>query len=63
MDVMQAVQERHSVRAYTEQPPIRSETRDTLDGSIQSCNREGGLHITRSFRTASPCDTLNIRKK
>lgn len=44
MDIMQAIQERHSVRAYTGQK-IEEEKRQKLNELIRSCNQESGLHI------------------
>lgn len=44
MDLLQAIKERHSVRAYTEQK-IETEKRQKLDTLIQARNAESGLHI------------------
>lgn len=44
MDLAQAIQERHSVRAYTGQK-IEEEKRQELDTLIRGCNEESGLHI------------------
>ena len=44
MDRMEAMRERHSVRAYTDRP-IEGETLAALEKQIEECNREGGLHI------------------
>lgn len=44
MDLLQAIQERHSVRAYTEQK-IEEEKRQRLNELIQECNEESGLHV------------------
>ena len=44
MDILQAMQQRHSVRAYTEQK-IEEEKRHRLDELIEACNKESGLHI------------------
>lgn len=44
MDILQAMKERHSVRAYTGQK-IESEKRQQLDALIRACNEESGLHI------------------
>lgn len=44
MDLLQAMQERHSVRAYTKQK-IEEEKRQKLDAWIKECNEESGLHI------------------
>ena len=44
MDLHQAMQERHSVRAYTDQP-IAAEAKAALEEKIAQVNAEGGLHI------------------
>lgn len=44
MDLLQAMQERHSVRAYTSQK-IEAEKRRNLDALIAECNADGNLHI------------------
>ena len=44
MDLLQAMRERHSVRAYTDRP-IEGETLAALNDMIEACNRESGLHI------------------
>lgn len=44
MDLLQAIQERHSVRAYTVQK-IEAEKRQKLDELIAECNEDGNLHI------------------
>lgn len=44
MDILQAMQERHSVRAYTDQK-IEEEKRQKLDALIRECNVQGGLDI------------------
>lgn len=44
MDLLQAMRERHSVRAYTTQK-IEPEKRQNLDALIAECNTEGNLHI------------------
>lgn len=44
MDLLQAMRERHSVRAYTAQK-IEPEKRRNLDALIAECNEEGNLHI------------------
>lgn len=44
MDLLQAIQERHSVRVYTEQK-IEDEKRQRLSALIRECNEESGLHI------------------
>lgn len=44
MDIMQAVESRHSVRSYTDKP-IDKNVRAELENEIESCNRESGLSI------------------
>lgn len=44
MDIMQAIKERHSVRAYLDKP-IEKEKRDELDIFVRECNEESGLYI------------------
>lgn len=44
MDIMQAIQERHSVRSYTDKI-IGQEIQEELGNEIGACNQESGLHI------------------
>lgn len=44
MDIMQAIQERHSVRSYTDKI-IGQEIQKELGNEIGACNQESGLHI------------------
>lgn len=44
MDILQAIQARHSVRAYTEQK-IDADVRIMLDAFVMECNTESGLNI------------------
>ena len=44
MDLLQAMQERHSVRSYTDKP-IEGEVKEKLAAKIAQCNAESGLHI------------------
>lgn len=44
MDIMKAMQERHSVRSYTDKV-IEQEIREGLLSEIKACNQESGLHI------------------
>ncbi len=44
MDIIQAIEERHSVRAYTTQR-IEEEKRQRLQTVVDECNAEGGLNI------------------
>lgn len=45
MTIMEAIDARHSVRAYKDMP-ITQETRDQLDAFVSGCNEESGLNIT-----------------
>lgn len=44
MELLEAIQNRHSVREYTDQR-IEEEICNELSQEIESCNKEGGLHI------------------
>ena len=44
MELMEAIQKRHSVRQYKELP-IEGEVLAALQEEIDACNREGGLHL------------------
>ena len=44
MEIIEAMQARHSMRSYTDKP-IEGETLETLERVIDECNRESGLHI------------------
>lgn len=44
MDLMDAIRERHSVRAYTDKK-IEGEVLDQLNEIIETCNKESGLNI------------------
>ncbi len=44
MDIIQAMQKRHSVRSYTGQK-IEDEKRQKLESCIEECNNESGLHM------------------
>ena len=44
MDLLQAMKERHSVRAYADRP-LAAETAAELERFIEELNRESGLHI------------------
>lgn len=48
MTVMEAIRERHSVRAYKD-TPIPAETQEQLDSFVDQCNREGRLHISIQY--------------
>lgn len=44
MDIIEAINERHSVRQYTERE-LEKSVLDALQDEIDECNRESGLHI------------------
>ena len=44
MDIKQAIKERHSVRQYSPDR-ISGDVRTALEGLIQECNKESGLHM------------------
>ena len=44
MELLQAIQERHAVRSYTDRP-IEAEKKQALQDRIDAINRESGLHI------------------
>ena len=44
MDLYTAMRERHSVRAYKNQP-IEADKVQKLQAEIDACNREGNLHL------------------
>ena len=44
MDIREAIQQRHSVRAYDDRP-ITGEDLEKLEALIRECNEESGLHI------------------
>lgn len=44
MDLLEAMKERHSVRAYTEKE-IEGKVKEDLFSFIEQCNRDSGLHL------------------
>ena len=56
MTIMEAIDARHSVRAYKD-VPIGQEVRGRLDAFIEECNRESGLHITARYDDADGFDS------
>lgn len=44
MELWEAMEQRHSVRAYQDRP-IAGEVKEELEAWIAQCNREGGLHM------------------
>lgn len=56
MDILQAIQERHSVRVYKDQP-IEEEKRTKLQDLAGACNAESGLHIFIRFDDSEGFDS------
>lgn len=56
MDTLQAIKERHSVRAYKDQP-IENEVREQLNQIIDEINSESGLHIMIRYDDADGFDS------
>ena len=56
MTIMEAIDTRHSVRAYKDEP-IGQDVRSKLDAFIDECNRESGLHITARYDDADGFDS------
>lgn len=48
MTIMEAIDARHSVRAYKD-TPVSQEVRDQLDAFVSACNEESGLSITVQY--------------
>ena len=48
MTIMEAINARHSVRAYKD-TPIPHDVRDQLDSFVKECNDESGLNITIQY--------------
>ena len=44
MDLLEAIEARHSVRSYANQP-LPQDVRDALNAAVDECNHEGDLHI------------------
>ena len=44
MELWEAMEQRHSVRAYQDRP-IAGDVKEELEAWIAQCNREGGLHM------------------
>ncbi len=44
MELWEAMEQRHSVRAYQDRPIARA-VKEELEAWIAQCNREGGLHM------------------
>ena len=44
MELWEAMEQRHSVRAYQDRP-IAGEVKEELEAWIAQCNQEGGLHM------------------
>ena len=56
MNIMEAIDARHSVRAYQDKP-IPQEVRDQLDTFVSDCNKESGLHIEVIYDDPSGFDS------
>ena len=56
MDMMKAMESRHSVRAYRD-IAIEQEKRDMLDALVDECNRESGLNIIVRYDDPQGFDT------
>ena len=48
MNLQEAIESRHSVRAYRDEP-IPAELREKLDAFTRELNRESGLHISIQY--------------
>ena len=44
MELLQAMRERHSVRAYTDKP-IEGKVKEDLLSFVEKCNKQSGLHM------------------
>lgn len=55
MDLMTAMRERHSVRAYLDRP-IEADKREKLSAFIEECNAESGLNMQIIFDDAAAFD-------
>ena len=56
MDTIQAIKERHSVRAFTDQT-IEGEVKETLEQLVSEINKESGLHIQIRYDDAEGFDS------
>ena len=56
MTILEAIDARHSVRAYTA-APILQETRGKLNAYAAACSRESGLHLFFRFNDAEGFDS------
>lgn len=57
MDLLEAMEKRHSVRAYTDKE-LEKEVRGQLEEFIQQCNRESGLHMQLVVNEPKGFDSL-----
>ena len=55
MDLLQVIQERHSVRSYSSKP-IEGDAKEKLSSFIAQCNAESGLHIQLVLNEANAFD-------
>lgn len=60
MDLLQAIETRHSVRSYTEQK-IEGEVLAELQSTIAACNAESGLHIQLCLEEPKAFSSLMAR--
>ena len=44
MNLTEAMEQRHAIRAYTDEP-VNPAVLDILQAEIDACNQEGGLHF------------------
>lgn len=56
MTLLEAIDARHSVRAY-KMDPITDEIRRKLDAYVDECNREGNLNIVIQYNDPSGFDS------
>jgi len=56
MDILQAIEERHSVRKYSDRK-IEAAAREELDRFVAACNEESGLNIRIHYDDPSGFDT------
>ena len=57
MTLLEAMERRHSVRSYTDQP-ICGEVLASLEREVRACNIEGGLHIQLVTENSATSKTI-----
>ena len=62
MDLLQAMNERHSVRSYTKQP-IEGKTKEKLLDFIKQCSEESGLHLQLVLDEPNAFDSFMVSVK